>query len=103
MNDDKIYDVRSRARGSTTIIEPTGDLTPALSHDLHETVRRVTQQGRNVEISLRRISHVSWAGLWELAASLGQGRLGHVRFRGVVPRVRSLMNEVGFDPHRIVD
>ena len=101
---DKFYDMRSIESPDTpgtTIIEPIGDLTPALSDDLQQTVRTAMADGRRVEISLRRVDHVSWAGLWRLASSLGDG--SSVRFRGVLPRVRSLMREVGFGPDRMVD
>ena len=102
-NSKKVYDMRSIESGNTTIIEPSGELTPALSHDLHETVRHAARGGRNVEISMRRVAKVSWAGLLQLASTLGEGRLENVRFRGVLPRVRSLMKEVGFETRRIVD
>lgn len=93
--------MRSIEGCTTTIIEPVGDLTPALSQDLQHTVRQAAKSGSTVEISMRRISHVSWAGLSHLAASLRDER--QIRFRSVLPRVRSLMHAVGFENHRIVD
>ena len=99
-NSNKTYDMRGIETSATTVIEPVGDLTPALSMDLQQTVRAAAAKGRTVEISMRRISHVSWAGLSHLATTMRDER---VRFRSVLPRIRSLMQAAGFERHRIVD
>jgi anti-anti-sigma regulatory factor len=88
---------RNERKKLAILIEPVGDLTLELSRRVSEAAHDARGYGRRVVISLRRMPHVSWAALCELADRLiaERGDAGEVRFSDVLPRMRSLMDQVG--------
>jgi len=86
-----------------TVVVTIGDLTPDISRRLCETARDAARYGHRIVVSLGTTSHISWAGLCQLARYLRERPTDEaLRFTDVLPRTRSLMREVGLSDSWII-